>query len=150
MLNPTAFLDTTAIALRAAEVPAANFANGCNNSASSSMGIGINIAGGEVVGTPNQFTLEDQHGLTRIAQISQSIGGFPYRDGLPGTEPNEFILTGTMPTKAEKDADSSLDGTFIFNGAAALVTLNEGWVSLLEGLWIDPEDWIDAEDWVDN
>lgn len=149
MLNPTVFVDIDAVTLRILEVPAASFNNGCNNAASSSGGIGINMAGGEVVGTPNQFTLLDQRGIDRIAQISQSIGGFPYGSGLPGTEPNQYLITGTVPTQAQKDADPSLEGTLFLLGAASLVSLEEGWIGLLEGLWLDVEDWVDAEDWVE-
>lgn len=139
MLNPTVFVDIDAVTLRILEVPAASFNNGCNNAASSSGGIGINMAGGEVVGTPNQFTLLDQKGLDRIAQNGQSIGA----------ELNQYIITGTVPTQAQKDADPSLEGTLSLLGASSLITLEEGWVSLLEGLWLDVEDWVDAEDWVE-
>lgn len=139
MLNPTVFVDVDAAAARAIEVPAASFTNGCNGPASTGGGIGINMAGGEVVGTPNQFTLLDQNGLARVAQISQSIG----------LEPNQFIITGTSPTQAEKDADPSLEGTLSLLGAASLITLPEGWVALLEGLWLDGENWVDAENWLE-
>lgn len=139
MLNPTVFVDIDAVTLRILEVPAASFNNGCNNAASSSGGIGINMAGGEVVGTPNQFTLLDQRGLDRIAQNGQSIGA----------ELNQYIITGTVPTQAQKDADPSLEGTLSLLGASSLITLEEGWVALLEGLWIDVENWVDAEDWVE-
>jgi len=78
MGNPTAFLDFNSRTLREAEVPNASFINGGNWAGSNACGLGINIDGGAVVGTREQFTLIDQHGNTRIAQISQHIGGPGY------------------------------------------------------------------------
>jgi hypothetical protein len=131
------FRDTTAITAREAEVVAANFANGMNNGLCSP-GIGINIGEGAVVGTPEQFTLEDQFEAIRVPQVSQALGGLGYTDyddypSSGGIEGNgsahaEFIVPVGMPTQAAKDADSSLDGTVTVLGTANLQTLAAGWV----------------------
>lgn len=135
---PTKFTDNAAVAARALEVPEAAFSNGMNLGGSNACGIGINIAEGEVVGTPEQFTLLDQHGNARASQISQSIGGYPYADpadwpssgGTEGTAPDSVIEVATMPTQAAKDADPSLDGSGTTTGGAALADLATGWTSV--------------------
>ena len=137
MGEPTIFVDATAKTAREAEVPEANFDNGMNNGGSCACGIGINMNEGAVVGTPEQFTLEDQFENARDSQISQSIGGFPFVDrdtidwpgsgGTPGTEPDSTIEFGDNPTQAAKDADPELDGTLAVISTASLVDLAVGW-----------------------
>ena len=135
----TYFQDDTARTNREAETPAASFVNGMNMGGSCSPGVGINMLEGAVVGTPEQFTLLDQFENPRQAQISQSIGGFPYVDsddypssgGTPGTEPDAIIRYGDAPTQAAKDADPDLDGTIIFTDDASLNTLANGWEAAL-------------------
>ena len=138
MTSPaTYFQDAAARALRETEVVGASFANGMNMGGSCSMGIGINMLEGAVVGTDEQFTLLDQQGNARDSQTSQSIGGYPYVDsddypssgGTPGTEPDAAISFGDAPTQAAKDADPSLDGTISFTETSSLVTLGAGWVA---------------------
>ena len=128
MPDITGFTDDIARGLRETEVPLADFGNGCNIAGSNACGIGINIDGGEVVGTPEQFTLLDQRGIARLTQISQMVGGFPYvpnsdypsSGGTPGTEPDAIIFTGeNSPTG---------DGSATRTGDASLATLAEGWV----------------------
>jgi hypothetical protein len=138
MSDPTYFQDDAAVAARAAEVVNASFVNGMNMGGSCACGIGINMDGGAVVGTPEQFTLLDQHGDARTAQISQSLGGYPYADpadyplsgGTEGTAPDAVIQTGTLPTQAAKDADSALKGTVIPVGNATLASLAAGWTAV--------------------
>ena len=139
MTLPTYFVDDVAVAARAIETPGASFANGVNIGGSNAPGIGINVLGGAVVGTPDQFTLLDQFGNARDAQISQSIGGLPYVDrgtvpypgsgGTPGTTPDATLAYGTAPTQAAKDADSALDGTITPDGAPSLLDVAVGWVA---------------------
>lgn len=138
MTSPaTYFQDTAARDLRIAEVPNASFVNGMNMGGSNSMGIGINMLEGAVVGEPQQFTLLDQREVARNSQISQSIGGFPYvladdypsSGGQEGTAPDAVIAFGDAPTQAAKDADPSLDGTISFSETVSLVTLEAGWVA---------------------
>jgi hypothetical protein len=140
MSEPTFFQDDAAATARALEVTAASFVNGANLGGSCAPGIGINMNEGAVVGTDEQFTLLDQFGNAREAQISQSIGGFPFVDrvadavpwpgsgGTEGTAPDAVIQFGTLPTNAEKVADPALDGTITSDGNSTLTTLSAGWV----------------------
>ena len=129
MGEPTYFIDDVAVTEREGDVPLASFDNGMNMAGSSAMGTGINMNEGAVIGTPEQFTLLDQFGNARAAQISQHIGGSGLGDGSEGTLPDSIIRFGTMPTNAAKEAaDPSIDGTVIFVGDAALITLGGGWV----------------------
>lgn len=135
----TAFIDDTAVTSREAEVPAANFDNGMNLGGSCAPGVGINMLEGAIVGTPAQFTLLDQFGNARTAQISQAIGGFPFVDratvpwpgsgGTEGTAPDAVVRYGVSPGQAAKNANSALDGTMTFTSNATLNTLNGGWVA---------------------
>ena len=146
MGEPTVFQDDAAQTARALEVVGASFANGMNLGGSCAPGIGINMNEGAVVGTPEQFTLLDQGNyandfvpVARTAQISQSIGGFPFVDrvaaavpypGSGGTEgilPESVIRFGDAPTQAAKDAAPELDGTIIPIGNATLASLAAGW-----------------------
>lgn len=139
MTAPTFFVDELAVIARSTEVPEASFVNGANLAASNACGIGINMEGGAVVGTPAQFTVTDQRGQARDPQCSQSLGGFPYADPADypssgGTEnllPSDFdvpILTGTMPTTAEKEANPSIDGEAVITGTATISDAATGWV----------------------
>ena len=125
--EPTYFVDDAAVTAREAEVTAADFDNGCNLAGSNGAGIGINMNEGAVVGTPNQFTLLDQHGDAREAQISQHIGGSGLGDGSIGTLPDAVIRFGTLPTEAAKDSDPAIDGTIVPVGNATLSVLLDGW-----------------------
>ena len=139
------FTDDIARVARQSEVPEAAFLNGLNLGGLNSGGIGINVEGGAIVGSPEQFTLLDQRGISRVAQISQAIGGFPSvprtgdqeftwdksqplyslsgaisSGGQSGTLPNAVIFTGVP--------DDSGDGSATKTGQVSLVTLEEGWV----------------------
>ena len=125
--DPTYFTDDTALATREAEVPDAAFDNGANAGGSNAPAIGVNIAGGAVVGESQQFTLLDQDAAVRVPQNSQAIGGLALGDGLAG-KGDQPVLTATNQTQAAKDADSALDGVPVITGDANLQTLNAGWV----------------------
>lgn len=142
MGEPTVFQDDAAATARALEVVGASFANGMNLGGSCAPGVGINMNEGAVVGSPEQFTLEDQFEDARVPQVSQSIGGFPFVDrssvawpGSGGTEgqlPKGSIRFGTNPTNAAKAAaDPSIDGTIIPIANSVLNTLGEGWVAAI-------------------
>lgn len=128
MPEVTGFTDDIARGMREPEVPFADFENGCNLAGSNACGLGINVGGGAVVGTPEQFTLLDQRGIARVSQISQFIGGSPYvpasdypsSGGESGTSPDAVIFTG-IPS-------SSGDGTATKTGQCSLVDLSIGWV----------------------
>ncbi len=130
MGQPTIYQDSVAVAARASEVPLASFANGMNLGGSCAPGLGINMEEGEIVGTPEQFTLLDQDEAIRVPQVGQQLGGSALGDGVEGkgTLP---ILTGENPTQAAKDADPDLDGTLILDGTANLQTLAVGWVATI-------------------
>lgn len=145
MPEVTGFTDDIARTAREVEVPLAAFNNGMNLGGSNACGLGINIDGGAIVGTPEQFTLNDQRGIARVSQISQQVGGFPSvprtgnqeftwdksqalytpsgaasSGGTPGTEPDAVIFTGTPSENG--------DGSATKTGQASLVTLGAGWV----------------------
>lgn len=141
MSNPTFFVDDTATTARKLEVVNADFDNGMNLGGSNAPAVGVNIGEGAVVGTPEQFTLLDQHGNARAGQISQSIGGLPFVDrnitpwpssgGTEGTAPDATVRSGTLPTQAAKDADTALDGTIaVIDGNATLTDLAVGWTAV--------------------
>lgn len=134
MTQATYYIDDTAKAIRAGEVPDASFDNGVNNAGSNACGIGINMGGGAVVGTPAQFTLEDQHEAARTPQNSQAIGGLAHTD--PANWPSsggisgvgvQPVKSGQQPSYAQKLADPALDGTVSSPVSAALDTLSAGW-----------------------
>ena len=128
MGEATYFIDDIARDARELDVPLASFLNGMNLGGANACGIGINMNEGAVVGTVEQFTLLDQHGNAREAQISQHIGGSGLGDGSEGTLPDAVVRFGDLPTQAAKDADSALDGTIINLGNSTLTTLGAGWV----------------------
>ena len=101
--KPTFFIDDAANTARSAEVPNATFNSGMGSGGSNSPGIGINIDGGAIVGTPEQFTLNDQFGNARQAQIGQLLGG-------NGTVPR----TGNVATTWDKS-----QALYSENGAAS-------------------------------
>lgn len=130
MANPTLFRDDAAIALRSLENTLASWTTGMNNGGSNACGIGINIDGGAVVGTDEQFTLLDQFGNARAGQRSQSIGGYPYvaaadypsSGGAEGTAPDGTIFAATV--------SSTGDGSVVSLGNATLNDLATGWVAV--------------------
>ena len=125
----TYFIDDTAVTARALEVPNASFVNGANNAGSCAPCIGINMLEGAVIGTPAQYTLLDQFGNARAAQISQHIGGSGLDVGSSGTLPDAVSRYGDSPTQAAKDADPDLDGTITATANCTLNTLALGWVA---------------------
>jgi hypothetical protein len=107
---PTYYTDAAAIVDRITEVPNADFSTGANLAASNACGIGINIDGGEVVGTPAQFTLLDQAEAARTPQTSQILG-----------EDATAIKAGAP--------SSSGDGAVPISSDATLATLEAGWIA---------------------
>mgnify|MGYP000114030838 CR=1 FL=1 len=109
---PTSYVDTIAISLRMSEVPTASFTTGMNGGASNAPGIGINVGGGAVVGTADQFTLLDQAGAARTPQDSQQFGGV--------AQPIDAVTPS-----------ANGDGSSVATGEATLATLNAGWTSVV-------------------
>lgn len=128
MAELTSFVDTIAVGNRETEVPLANFGDGCNNAGSNAHGLGIGIDDGAVSGLPDQFTLLDQHGNTRQAQISQSIGGFPYVAA--AAYPSSGGTEGTLPDATIRTGTNDGNGVITPVGNASLVTLGAGWVAV--------------------
>ena len=122
MAESTYFTDLTTVIAREAEVAAADFDNGMNQGGSCAPGIGINIGGGAVVGTPEQFTLLDQDGDARVPQVTQHIGGNGLNAGVAGkgTEPIEIGVN-----------DLAGDGGVAVEGNAVLVDLAGGWAAVI-------------------
>lgn len=121
MAQAATFIDVTARATRASEVPAASFLNGMNNS-SCQPGIGISNGPTDLVGTPEQFTLLDQNAAARTPQLGQSLGGVALGAG-------ETVVASQAIDLVDA-ADNSGDGTVTVDGTGAtLTTLAAGWVA---------------------
>ena len=116
MGNPTFYVDGVAIAARKAEasqsIPVGSWDGGMNAGASNAAGVGINQAGGAVVGTPEQFTLLDQAAAARTPQDSQIIGGT------------------ASPLDVGTNAATG-SGVPTVTGEATLVSLAAGWTSVV-------------------
>jgi hypothetical protein len=139
----------------AADVAVAGTVNGMNVGASNAPGIGISTENPDLDESLPNWTLLDQHGNARDAQISQLIGGnglvartgnvattwdttqalytpsgAASSGGTEGTAPDATIRMGTNPTQAAKDAaEPSIDGTIIADNSAVLLDLDVGWTS---------------------
>lgn len=128
MNSPSIFIDITARAARAAEVPAASFVNGMNEGGSCAPGLGIATDQADLTGEASGWTLLDQFGNARTPQNSQQIGGaayaapsaYPLSGGASGagTQPI-FIVTNT----------AAGDGTSTLDGNATLSDLATGWAA---------------------
>jgi hypothetical protein len=121
MSLPSYFLDDSVVAFRKLEVqdssPSVDFAGGMNAGGSNSCGIGINENVPDLVGTPQQFTLDDQKEQPRTPQDSQAIGGIALGDGLSTTNvPLQFGANSAGGT-----------GIMIPVGTCTLVDLAAGW-----------------------
>jgi hypothetical protein len=143
------FVDDAAVTFRAAEVPDADFNSGMFGGASNSPGIGISTENPDLDESLPSWTLLDQFGNARNAQIGQCIGGpgfvnrasvdWPSSGGQAGTLPDSTIRlmpVADLPTNAEKDlfADSpdptKLDGSLTLPAdGASLVDLDVGWAA---------------------
>lgn len=166
MAEPTAFVDTAAVAAMAARVPAASVDTGMNAGASNGPGVGISTENpdlqeslqpgtdGNALSATGPWTLLDQHGDARVAQIGQVIGGpgsvsrvgnqpftwdksqVLYSDsgaassgGQEGTLPDSIIRMGTNPANVDGQPDN--DAPIVYTGDAHLVTLEAGWVAAI-------------------
>jgi hypothetical protein len=121
MSQAATFIDVTARATRAGEVPDASFVNGMNNG-SCQPAVGISGGPTDLAGTPDQFTLTDQNGATRTPQLGQSLGGVALGEG--------ETVVASQAIDLVDPADSSGDGTVTVDGSGAtLTTLAAGWVA---------------------
>lgn len=126
MPNPdvTFFVDDAAKTAGEARTAAADWDGGANHAGSNAPGLGINQGGGAVVGTAEQFTLLDQFGNAREAQISQYIGGpgisaASTSAGQEGTLPDAVIRFGTPSASGDGDVPPT--------GNSTLSSLAVGW-----------------------
>jgi hypothetical protein len=126
MANPevTAFSDVNARIIRGLDVPDASFVDGVNWGGSCSPGLGINIGGGTVEGSNEQFTLLDQFEAVRVPQDASYIGNNGLGIGSEGVGIVP-ITTATIPA----GPDESGDITATITGDANLQTLAAGWVN---------------------
>jgi len=122
MGNPTFYIEDATVAIRAVEVPDADFANGMNLAGSCAPGIGIGVGDGAVVGTPEQFTLLNQREVARNPQTSQHIGGNGLGDGVAGIEPLGAMRSGVASTTGDGNIPGAQENV-------ALQTLSAGWVA---------------------
>jgi hypothetical protein len=116
--NPTSYVDTTAVTAREIELPEASWDTGVNN-ASCQAGAGINMGGGAIVGTPEQFTLADQFEADRIPQNSSAIGGGGF---VPRTGNQEFTWDKSQALYTAAGAASS-GGTELDDSSGPLPVL---------------------------
>ncbi len=138
MATPTFYIDTASNTARQAEVTGASWNTGLNWAGSNAPGVGINMNEGEVVGTPEQFTLLDQDGAARNPQVSQVLGGTGFVDrSTPNPDwPSSGGVEGkgTLPVQdgtnpANVDGAPNNDAPVVVIGTCALPTLAGGWVN---------------------
>ena len=120
------FVDDAALAALDARVPNATVNSGMLGGASNSCGIGISTENPNLEESLPNWTLLDQHGNARDAQIGQHIGGAGISDagtssGTEGTEPDATIRLYDNDT-----LDGSGTMTYPADGAS-LVDLAVGW-----------------------
>lgn len=165
MAQPTAFVDTAAVAAMGARVPDASVDTGMNAGASNGPGVGISTENpdlqeslqpatdGSGLSATGPWTLLDQHGNARNAQIGQVLGGpgsvsrvgnqpftwdksqALYSDsgaassgGQEGTLPDSIIRMGTNPDNVDGVPDN--DAPIVYVADAVLVDLAVGWTAV--------------------
>jgi len=127
-----AFVDDAAVTAGEARVPAADFDNGVNAGASCAPGIGIATDQANLQNTLPNWTLLDQHGNARNAQIGQCIGGpgisaAGTSAGQEGTLPDAVIRLWTNPVNVNGAPNPV--GAPVGDGDAILIDLAVGWTS---------------------
>jgi hypothetical protein len=119
--TPATFLDSTARATRTTENTGADWGNGMNWG-SCHPGIGIAVGPTALTGDAAKWTLLDQNGTARTPQDGQSIGGIGLNGGSDAAASVAFSTV--QPTNDTGDGDMTA------LGAAHLVTLAAGWVTV--------------------
>ena len=132
------FVDDAAVSALAARVPSALVNSGCFGGGSNSPGIGISTLTKGLEDSLPSWTLLDQHGNPRNAQIGQLIGGSGISEpststGTEGTAPDATIRLmpeANMPTAEEKADGTKLDGELSLPAdGASLIDLAAGWAA---------------------
>lgn len=129
----TAFIDDAAVTALGVRVPAASTDTGMNRGASNAPGIGISDDNPGLEESLPNWTLLDQHGDARAAQISQCIGGdgitlvadWPGSGGNEGTAPDAVIRFAANPANVSGQPDN--DAPIVMGNGADLVALATGW-----------------------
>jgi hypothetical protein len=134
---PTFFSDDIAQTAMEARVPTVVANTGVTYGGGNAPGIGISTENPNLEESLPSWTLLDQHGNARTAQISQCIGGdgiteaadWPGSGGTEGTLPDAVIRFGTNPDNVDGQPDNNEPIT-VGNGAD-LVLLATGWEDAL-------------------
>jgi hypothetical protein len=134
---PTFFTDDVAVTAMQARVPDQVDDTGMNFGASNAPGIGISTENPGLEQSLPNWTLLDQHGDARAAQISQLIGGdgiteaadWPGSGGTIGTLPDAVVRFGTNP--ANVNGQPVNDTPITKGNGADLVLLATGWEDAL-------------------
>ena len=130
---PNAFTDTAAVTAMLIRVPAALVDTGMNSCGSNSPGIGIGTDNTNLEEQLPNWTLLDQHGNARAAQISQLLGGpgisAPSEsNGQEGTLPDGVVRLWTNPANVDGQPDNNAPPVGL--GNATLLDLAVGWTSV--------------------
>jgi hypothetical protein len=139
MATPTLFIDDVAQTAMEARFPARTgkpvpiYDTGMTMGASNSPGIGISDENPNLEEQLPNWTLLDQHGNARNAQIGQLLGGdgimvnanYPSSGGVEGTLPDAVIRFGANPVNVAGVPDN--DDPITVGAGADLVDLAVGW-----------------------
>ena len=129
----TAFIDDTARLTLITRVPGHAANTGLSYGGSNSPGIGISTQNPNLAESLPSWTLLDQHGNARTAQIGQMIGGLGVSNagtssGTEGTQPESVIRMATSPANVNGNPDN--DAIHTFTGNATLADLAVGWTEV--------------------
>ena len=132
---PNAFIDDASVTALDARVPAAVTLTGMYYTGSNAPGIGIATDNAGLEQSLPSWTLLDQHGNARDAQISQLIGGtgitltsdWPGSGGTEGTAPDATVRLYTNPANVDGVPDNDASPTA--DNSAVLLDLAVGWTS---------------------
>lgn len=135
--TPFCFIDDIAVTALGVRVPAASTDTGVNRGASNAPGIGISDDNPGLEESLPSWTLLDQHGNARAAQISQLIGGdgiteaadWPGSGGTEGTLPDAVTRFCTNPANVNGQPDN--DAPIVMGNGCDLLVLATGWEDAL-------------------
>jgi hypothetical protein len=143
---PTLFIDDVAVTAMGVRVPAASLDTGVNRGGGNAPGIGISTENPNLEESlmPNtnasatlgvgSWSLLDQHGDVRTAQISQCLGGPGISDadtssGQEGTLPDAVARFGANPDNVDGQPDN--DAPIVVGAGADLAVLADGWADVV-------------------
>jgi len=132
---PNAFIDDAAVTALDARVPDAVTGTGMYHCGSNAPGVGIGTDNPNLEQSLPNWTLLDQHGNARNAQISQLIGGtgitdvadYPSSGGTEGTLPDSTVRLWVNPDNVDGVPDNNALPTA--DNSAVLLDLAVGWTS---------------------